>query len=38
LTNLQILNQIELVEITSVESIEEIINQPVIKGQPNLGL
>jgi hypothetical protein len=38
LTNLQILNQIELVEIASVEHIEEIINQLVIKGQSNLGL
>jgi cell division GTPase FtsZ len=35
-TNLQILNQIEFVEITIVESIKEIISQPVIEGQSNL--
>jgi hypothetical protein len=31
-TNLQILNQVELVEATCVEPLEEIIDQLVIKG------
>jgi len=32
-TNLQILNQAELVEATCVEYVKEVISQPVIKGQ-----
>jgi len=31
-TSLQILNQVELVEAANAEPVEEIINQPVIKG------
>ncbi len=31
-TNLQILSQVELVEVISVEHVEEITSQPVIEG------
>jgi hypothetical protein len=37
-TSLQILSQVELVEITVVESIKKVINQLVIEDQSNLGL
>jgi hypothetical protein len=36
--NLQILNQMELVEITGVEPVEEVISKPIVEGQCNLGL
>jgi hypothetical protein len=31
-TNLQILNQVELVEATSAEFVKEAINQPIVEG------
>jgi hypothetical protein len=37
-TSLQILNQVELVEVASVEHVEEVINRLITKGQSNLGL
>jgi hypothetical protein len=37
-TNLQILNQVELVKAIGVESIKDVINQLVVEGQSNLGL
>jgi hypothetical protein len=35
-TGLQILNQVEFVEIKTIEFIKEVINQPIIEGQSNL--
>jgi len=37
-TGFQILSQVELVEATSVEHVEEVISQLVTQGQSNLGL
>ncbi len=35
-TNLQILNQVELLEVASAKPVKEVISQLVIEGQSNL--
>jgi len=38
LIGLQTLSQVELVEVVGVEFVEEVVNQPIIEDQSNLGL
>ncbi len=38
LTDFQILNQVELMEVASVELVEKVISQSIVEGRSNLGL